>query len=180
MERGTMIQPPGPTLPPLFEEVQRFDQWWMRAPFYLVMAVFLGVIAVISYVQLSEGAPPMPIPAWLGLVFGFAVAVGVPGLLMRMKLVIRLDPQNLTAHFWPFRRKIFPLAEIISWEARTYRPLRDFGGWGVRRSRSLGLWAYNVKGNEGVFIELVGGRKFMLGSQHAQELAAALESIKRG
>jgi len=178
MESGNRMRTVGPGGPVSFEEVQRFDQWWMRAPFFLVMAVFLVVTAVISYAQILEGAPPMPTPAMLALLFGFLVAVVLPGLLMRIKLVVRLDPQTLTASFWPFRQKVFPLAEIVSWEARAYRPLRDFGGWGVRYSRSLDCWIYNVKGNQGVFLELVGGRKFMLGSQRAEELAAALAFAK--
>ena len=172
------LQASRPSGPVLFEEVQRFDQWWARGPFYLVMALFLGVITLISYAQVYQGAPPLPASALAALVAGIIVAVGLPALFLNMKLVIRLDRQNLTADFWPFRRKVFPLAEILAWEARTYRPLRDFGGWGMRHSRSLGCSAYNVKGDQGVFFELAGGRKFMLGSQRAEELAAAIASAK--
>jgi len=40
------------------------------------------------------------------------------------------------------------LEEIVRFEVQTYRPIRDYGGWGIRYG-----WkgkAYNVSGNRGV------------------------------
>jgi hypothetical protein len=40
-------------------------------------------------------------------------------------------------------------------------------------------WAYIVRGHHGVEIEFKNGHRLMLGSQRAEELALALEEVKR-
>jgi hypothetical protein len=37
--------------------------------------------------------------------------------------------------------------------------------------------AYNVSGNRGVQLELVSGKRILIGSQQAEELAAAIEAV---
>ncbi|AAM05462.1 hypothetical protein [Methanosarcina acetivorans] len=47
-----------------------------------------------------------------------------------------------------------------------YRPIRDYGGWGIRYG--LKRTAYNAKGNRDVFFEFWEGskvKKLMIGSQ---------------
>ena len=69
---------------------------------------------------------------------------------------------------------VIPFADIRSVEARTYSPLKEYGGWGIRG------WgqkkAYNVMGNEGVELKLSNSQQIMIGSQKAQELALALKN----
>ena len=49
------------------------------------------------------------------------------------------------------------MVDVAYAEARTYAPLREYGGWGIRGlSRKR---AYNVSGNRGVELSLVDGRK---------------------
>jgi hypothetical protein len=55
---------------------------------------------------------------------------------------------------------------------QTYRPIRDYGGWGIRYGR--GGKAYNVSGNRGVMLELSDGQKLLIGSQRPEELANAI------
>jgi hypothetical protein len=68
-----------------------------------------------------------------------------------------------------------PLAEIASAEAVRYNPLLEYGGWGIRFGRT-GV-AYNMRGNEGVQLVLKNGRRVLLGSQRAAELAATIRSL---
>ena len=56
---------------------------------------------------------------------------------------------------------------------RTYQPLGEFGGYGIRWGK-YGR-AYNVSGNRGVQLEFSNGRKLLIGSQHAEELTTALQ-----
>jgi hypothetical protein len=77
----------------------------------------------------------------------------------------------------PFANRTIAPAQIARWEARTYRPIRDYGGWGVRfgpRGR-----AYNVSGNRGVEITLANGKRVLVGSQRADDLAAAIARIAK-
>jgi hypothetical protein len=70
---------------------------------------------------------------------------------------------------------------LKSHEAITYSPLRDYGGWGIRRG-AKGK-AYNVSGNHGVRLELSDGKRILIGSQRPEELseavAAALKHVIR-
>ena len=61
---------------------------------------------------------------------------------------------------------------VVRFAAVTYRPLRDYGGWGIRGTRRHG--AYNARGDRGVFLELAGGATFVVGSQEPLELESAI------
>ena len=61
--------------------------------------------------------------------------------------------------------------EIESIESVIYRPIGDFGGWGIRFG--FKAKAYTTKGNKGVMINLKTGRKVLFGSQKSKELEKA-------
>jgi hypothetical protein len=72
---------------------------------------------------------------------------------------IRVDHRHLHVRFFPLLRKSIPLEEIARWEARTYRPILEYGGSGLRYS-----WkgrAYNVSGNRGVQLEMADGKRVL-------------------
>ena len=73
----------------------------------------------------------------------------------------------------PFANRRISTEEIIHVESCTYQPIREFAGWGIRG------WgdriAYNVSGNTGVELTLVDGRRVLIGSQRADELAVAID-----
>ena len=52
------------------------------------------------------------------------------------------------------------------------------GGWGFRWGSSGR--AYNLRGNRGVQLTLADGGRLLLGSQRADELAAAIEEAATG
>ncbi len=89
-----------------------------------------------------------------------------------MRLVTELDSSCLRVRFSPFVRKEIPLSDIVYWKARTYDPIREYGGWGVRMWRGSG--ALNMRGNSGVQLVLMGGERLLIGSQRAYALAAAI------
>ena len=66
------------------------------------------------------------------------------------------------------------LSTLKKYEVQTYRPIRDYGGWGIRYGR--GGKAYNVSGNRGVMLELSDGQKLLIGSQKPDDLANAISS----
>ena len=167
-----------------FQEVQRFDQTWLKLVLFAVAGAALCVIIAGIYIQLIRGIPfgnnPVPDGALvlLNLVM-FLLGVVLPLSVLHLKIEVRLDDKALSAVMWPLSRRMIPLEEIVAWEAKDYRPLRDFGGWGIRYSGKLGCWAYNVKGNRGVFLEMIGGKKVLIGSQRAEELAEAITEAKK-
>ncbi|MCP4390683.1 MAG: hypothetical protein GY802_20475 [Gammaproteobacteria bacterium] len=165
-----------------FVETQSFRQWWL---FVLLLPIIAGSIVFICYsswTQLLMGKPigDRPMPDLL-LVF-FIVIVALSGLVIPLgvlfaRLVVRVDAIKLDISFWPLARKAVPISEIVSFEATDYKALREYGGWGIKRGKD-GRWAYNVSGNRGVFIDLADGRKWLIGSQRAEELAEAISRAK--
>ena len=99
--------------------------------------------------------------------------VGLTGSLLCQKTTV--TETNLTVTFGallPLYRRQIALREIASAEAVTYAPLADYGGWGIRgRGRSIAL---NARGNRGVRLTLLDGRRVLVGSQQPEELANAL------
>ena len=73
---------------------------------------------------------------------------------------------------FPLYQRSIAKADIASFEAVTYSPLADYGGWGIKWGRS-GL-ALNARGNRGVRLTLRDGRRVLIGSQRPEKLAEAL------
>ncbi|MFQ5512642.1 MAG: DUF6141 family protein [Candidatus Krumholzibacteriia bacterium] len=165
----------------LFYEEQRLRE---RAISLVVLAAGVFMIAFFAYVmyqQLILGKPfgDEPMGDTHLLIFGpVYMALGLVLILIFYKgrLVTELRPDGIYVRFSPFhhRCKQFPLNELAEYEAVSYRPIRDFGGWGIRIGR--GGWAYNVSGNQGVQLKLKNGKRVMIGSKNPRALVDAIRS----
>lgn len=156
----------------LFEEEQSFRQRWLWG--LLIFAV-LGLSACFAFVLVLAlpNADRLILPGAIALGVEIAVAV----FLAMLRLRVRVDAGHLHVRFVPLVRKDIPLDEIATWEVRTYRPILEYGGWGVRYSLRKGT-AYNVSGNRGVQLVLTNGKRVLIGSQRPEELAAAIRQAK--
>jgi hypothetical protein len=100
-------------------------------------------------------------------------------LLLQMETEIRKE--GVYFRFRPFQWKF----KLIRWEdiekayVRKYRPLVEFGGWGIRFGLPKFGRAYNVRGNMGLQLELRNRRKILLGTQKPDELERALNNLKK-
>jgi hypothetical protein len=148
----------------IFEENQSFRQPWLWA----LMLATLAVLLVASL--LAPGSQAVP---WV--VLGVTLAVAL--LLYSMRLSVQVDAEAVRIRFFPIWKKTISLVDIVRWEARTYRPILEYGGWGIRYTLNRG-WAYNVSGNQGVQLELASGKRILIGSQRAEELARAIGEAK--
>ena len=173
----------------LFSEVQRFNQPWIWT---IILPISLGPIALFGYgfVQQVVGGEPWgdkPMSdVGLLVAFAFCLVFGVVLLLLfaKMKLVVLVQPGALLLRFVPLHRdfKRFELDGIRSHRALTYRPIREYGGWGIRLVRDGR--AYNVSGDRGVRFDFPDGTHLLVGSKRAEELdravTAAMEVIDEG
>lgn len=71
-------------------------------------------------------------------------------------------------------KTFIPFASVASLEAVTYRPIRDFGGWGLRGSARKRAWT--SRGNEAVRIILKDGREVYIGSDRPQALVTRIRN----
>jgi hypothetical protein len=144
-----------------FREEQRFRQPWLM----VLMAASTLVAAWAG--QITNAGP------W-AVVAALALPVVIWAWLWSMKLVTEVRPEGLYVRFrmlWP--EQVIPYHRIVKAEAKRYRPILEYGGWGVRGMAPVR--AFNVSGNRGVLLSLSNGRSLMIGSQLPDQLAAALQ-----
>jgi hypothetical protein len=144
-----------------FREEQRFCQPWLMvlmAACTLAAAWGGQITHAGTWVVLAAVAFPAAIWAWL----------------LSMTLITEVRPEGLYVRFkmlWPER--IIPNSQIVKVEAKRYRPILDYGGWGVRGVAPV--IAFNVSGNRGVLLSMSNGQYLMVGSQRPDQLATALQ-----
>jgi len=156
-----------------FSETQRFTQKWL---WLLVLAVVaIGWLAF--YQQIIRGEPfgnrPAP-DAMLWVIF-VLFGLGFPVFFRSLKLVTELRDDHVYLRYFPIYRRRILYKDIKSVCARQYRPIVEYGGWGIRWSPANGM-AYNVSGNMGVQLELTNGKRLLIGSQRADELEGAIRA----
>ena len=157
-----------------FNETQRFRQWWI----WLIIVVSIGtyVFAVFSSFT-SEQEKKATDDIIL-----IAVSI-IPVLLVVMffslRLVTRIRNDGVFVQFKPFQFKpkhIRP-EDIKTFEIRKYKPLLEYGGWGIRAGGKKYGKAYNVSGNLGLQLYLANGKKLLIGTQHPKQIRKAMENL---
>jgi vacuolar-type H+-ATPase subunit I/STV1 len=171
--------------PIFFREVQRMiDAPTVLISLLILFVLFLGVFAYFYFIhdQLTPKTAS-DLPDWgkyVGLIIASIAIVGSVLLILLAALIIEVRPDALYVQYYPIHlkpRKI--LYETISgYQVLTYRPIRDYGGWGLKHGPKGKV--YNVKGNRGVELTFTDGKTLMLGSQRPEEFALALENVLGG
>jgi len=161
----------------IYQEEQKFGLW-LRWLIYVSM----GLSVVISvFALIKETAPDGSQDKWemvLAGVVGIGVPIGIAALFLFLKLVTEVSPDGLYVRYLPFHihfKRIDP-EDLSEYYARQYKPVREYGGWGIRYSFRNGK-AYNVSGNKGVQLVFKNGKRLLIGSQRAEELETAIRSI---
>jgi hypothetical protein len=161
--------------PALYRETQRFRQWW-------IWALVLGIAVLSLYgavQQLIWGKPfgnnPAP-DGWM-IVIAVIFGIGLPIFMYTINLTTEIRNDGLYVRFFPFHLSFTRIAthEIKRFESRTYSPLGEYGGWGIRFGKKGK--AYTVSGNRGVQLELTNGKRLLIGSQRPEELVETLTSM---
>ena len=158
----------------LFREVQRWrDVWW-------VMVLVFGLAALqwwVFFMQIIRGIPVGNNPGSDLLVFltWLIFGVGFPLFFLWLHMVVEVIPGVVIVRYRPFVNRRIPIGQIARVEPRVYRPLGEFGGWGIRGWG--GRVAYNVSGDTGVELTLADGRQILIGTQRAADLAGAIYKV---
>ncbi len=105
---------------------------------------------------------------------------GLVFLTLRGALVTEVRENALCVQHYPLTRvHRFAYTNIEEYRGQTYRPIREYGGWGVRKGLFGRGRAFNVSGNRGVQLVFTDGRRFLIGSRRADELARAIAAAKQ-
>jgi hypothetical protein len=138
-----------------------------------------------SYRHTQPGTMILTVTLGLAAVFAVAAALWLKPLCISVavlllaawlfsSLTIEITGRELRWRFGPgLIHKSVPLAEIVSVEV-----VRTGPSWGIHLCSRLG-WLYNVSGYDAVLVTLRGGKRFALGTDEPQILAARLEAAVR-
>lgn len=91
-----------------------------------------------------------------------------------LRLVTEVHSDAVHIRFAPMRAKRIPYDNIASMEVRTIRPIRDFGGWGVRHGKSAK--GYLARGNQAVWLSTLDGRDIVIGTEQPDQFESALRT----
>ncbi|MFC1986549.1 DUF6141 family protein, partial [Chloroflexota bacterium] len=150
-----------------------FRQLWLWILILLISATTLWGMIQQLFLGKPFGNNPTPdiVLIIIVVIFGF----GFPYAFYKMNLTTEVRSDGIYYRFFPFHLSFhkIKLEDLVKYEVRTYNPIRDYGGWGIRWG-SKGK-AYNVSGSRGVNLEYSDGKQLLIGSQKPEEFAEALD-----
>ena len=158
----------------IFKEEQRFTQLWL----IVLMAVSITVpIAIMTQEYLKENTK-MTTNQFVFTLFGILISALF---IFTFKLTTRIDEKGIHYQFFPFHFKL----KLISWSqiskayVRTYDPIGEYGGWGLKGgwSKSKGK-AINISGDIGIQLELKNGKKLLIGTQKKENATNVITNYK--
>jgi hypothetical protein len=158
----------------LFEEVQQFRQKWLEGLMLLV-----NTSLILLYCFETFGAGRIDAEINRGLLAGVLISGLITFLLKRLKLITQITAEGIQVRFSPLqtRFQLYRWDDVEQLFIRTYHPIPEYGGWGIRLGPSGS--AYNVSGNVGLQLVLRGNYKILIGTTKAEELMNVLHSLGR-
>ena len=162
----------------LYSEVQKFKQWWLWLILFGINSMF--VYGVIQQVILGNkfGDKPMSNTGLL-IFFAFSLVLSIFFVFLRLESVI--SPDGIFVRFYPviLKYRFYSWGTVDKAYVRQYKPILEFGGWGLRRSfRGKGK-AFNVSGNVGLQLEFVNGDRLLIGTQNPDQIRNVLEDLRK-
>ncbi|MBV8266239.1 MAG: hypothetical protein JO252_07935 [Planctomycetaceae bacterium] len=159
----------------IFREEQNFD-WRVYALIGAIeLLVWAGLLWCFEHVPDAAGLARL---GTLEMGLGAAVGLLLPVVLVLglLRMTTEVTPTDVRVWFgWiPTYRRMVPIGTIMRLEVVSYRPLADYGGWGIRSGRD-GERVLSARGNRGVRLDLSDGSRLLIGSQRPEALALALE-----
>lgn len=148
-----------------FKETQRFTQWWL----WLVLLGSWGSMIYSFWVTAKFESIS---------ILSFSVfALGLPILFWQMRLVTRITNEGVYVRFVPFyfKEQFYPWESIESAQVRTYSPLMEYGGWGIKYGFNGQGKVFNVAGDQGLQLVFKSGEKLLIGTQKPTEIQAAVK-----
>lgn len=155
----------------LLRQTQRARGKWVALAIGLPSAILLLMCAAVA--ATGRSTPPQ------AFLVAFGLVVLLSALVRGIHLRVVVTSLELTVWLWPIYRKRIPIRELAEANAEDYRPFREFGGWGLKHSLRDSTMAMTVSGTRGVRLRTLGNARYLIGSDDADALAAAIHDAMR-
>ena len=154
----------------VFKEEQRFTQTWL----IVLLSISTIIPLIIIVAEYYKGKTTLN-----ELLLTIGIVVVSCGFIFFFKLKTRIDEIGIHYQFLPFHLSLKTInwTEINKAYVKTYDPIGDFGGWGLKGGS---LWnkskgkAINVSGDIGIQLELKNGQKLLIGTKKENEAKQVL------
>jgi hypothetical protein len=145
--------------------------WESQNPIYnsilatLLPMIFIGVAIATSFMEIWVSVIYVILALICFILYGgLRTIVNKDTLVMKIGVVgIPLLKVNVT--------------DITTVDIHSFSPLKDFGGYGIRMNREMK--AYFLTGSKGVKLALNNGKKYLIGSDHPERLAAVINTLRQ-
>ncbi|GAB4156972.1 MAG: hypothetical protein Tsb0033_08270 [Winogradskyella sp.] len=160
----------------VFKEEQRFNQTWLIV--LMVVGTFMP-LAILLHTHINNPKSLSSIELFTAIL----IIILASTFIFFFKLSTRIDDKGIHYKFSPFHLKY----RLLEWEeiseayVRTYDPITEYGGWGLKGGA---LWkksngtAINVSGDIGIQLVLKNGKKLLLGTQKQEDAKRILDAYK--
>lgn len=158
----------------IFREDQRFCQTWLMLIVVIIPLIY--IFTIIDMIFWNESSDLTSASNIATVFVGLVIGTGLPALFYLARLTTEVRTDGIYVRFSPFHRSFRKISEdVSSYEIRLYKPIREYGGWGIRGGKRNG--AYNVRGNMGLQLIYANGNKLLIGTQKPDELIIAVHSV---
>lgn len=152
----------------VFNETQRIDTIWPISILALV-----SVINYIIYFYLHHTD--------ISFFYGSMMSGGfICSLLFLMRLHTKISDKSINFKLFPLHLKWQSIlwSEVEKAQIRTFKPIKEYGGWGIRNSFTSGK-AYIIYGNIGLQLIMKNGKKILIGTKDSERLKIFIENFKK-
>lgn len=155
----------------VFKEEQKFTQWWLWLFLIAMNLLFLFGLYKQLILKKSFGDNPM---SDIGLIVFVLFFLLFTLFFYILKLETKIDEFGIHSRFFPIQTKYKSILwkDMESATVIKYRPIRDYGGWGMKGN------SYTVKGNKGIQIYLKKKAIRLIGTQKETEAKQVLATYK--
>ncbi|GAL77069.1 hypothetical protein JCM19275_20 [Nonlabens ulvanivorans] len=147
----------------IFQEKQRFTQWWL-------WLIIIGSVVVIMFQfnwdedLVGQLTIDKVMPS---VIIGFILV-----LFLSLRLTTTITDDEITVRYIPFIKKVFKWSELSEAQVIDYGFV---GGWGIRLWTNYGT-VYNVTGSKGLHIKMA-DRQYVIGTQKEKELQSSIAHL---
>jgi len=155
-----------------FKESQKINLSWR-------WIFFIGLYALMFWALIQQFEEEIDISAIASIIFSLCLIILFNIIIIIMKLETEIDDSKISFRYKPFHVKprIIYWDEISDFYIRYYKPLKEFGGYGIQRNIKNGK-SFTVSGRDGLQLLLKDKRKILIGTQKPKELEMIIEKLK--
>lgn len=165
-----------------FQEEQHLKNYWIWISIFFSGLGIVAIFAVLLFRQVKQGEvignnPMTDTELIITSILTISVYVLIFLLLRLIRLITIISDQGIQFKYFPFHLKFHEIkkSEIESYDVITYKPIRDYGGWGIKIGKNGK--AYNVYGNQGLIVKLTSGKKVLFGTQRNDAVQYAMKKM---